>query len=445
MPVPTLPRVISAPMAPPPRKRADSPAKWLKDRAWATGRLGLTIVAALVIASGACEIILGLFDLGQDEYIKPDPVLGVTHLENKPVTFRLEGFARQKISSIGTRDVEHAAQKPDGVKRIIFLGDSKTEALQVPLADTFAKKIESRLSAGGKKVETLNFAMASYSTVQEYLSYLLRGKSYKPDVTILLYNYLDSSENTVPLGMTAVSHPFASLDREGRLRITFDYIDRWMQKPMVKYTIATEWLRRHCHLYQTFLANDLLLRSNNKTYNNLCQKLEPAFDVYIKTMAGLMPEPRLGDYARVRQGLIERTERLDKDIPNEVIWQAPDDGSINVEGDGGKFRLLAEMTRSNFHVTARLIQLLNRACREDGSKLVVVALPVPGGFCLYQKEIRLLKKIAQKEGFQVIDTNPSFPKLQVMEKNPYYYSAHLTPRGHQTMADIILSEIDLPF
>ncbi len=77
-----------------------------------------------------------------------------------------------KINSQGFRDVEHSLAKPEGVYRIVVLGDSMTAALQVNLEETFSKVLEGLLNEAevGKRVEVLNLGMYSFGTDQEYLS-----------------------------------------------------------------------------------------------------------------------------------------------------------------------------------------------------------------------------------------------------------------------------------
>ena len=65
------------------------------------------LCAAVVLIVVAAEFVLGITGLGDDEYIKIDPVLGVTHLENKNCTFRQEGFSRSRLSSVGPVSYTH--------------------------------------------------------------------------------------------------------------------------------------------------------------------------------------------------------------------------------------------------------------------------------------------------------------------------------------------------
>src|SRR5664279_5650272 len=66
-----------------------------------------------------------------------------------------------QINSRGFRDRERSYDKPVNTVRIAVLGNSWTEAMQVPLDKTFTSLLERKLIEcscfGGKRVEVLNF------------------------------------------------------------------------------------------------------------------------------------------------------------------------------------------------------------------------------------------------------------------------------------------------
>lgn len=103
--------------------------------------------------------------------------------------WKKEGLTYVKINSHGFRDREHTFEKPPGTIRIAVLGDSFTEAFQVPLEKTFWSVLERRLQecpqAGGSKVEVLSFGVSGFSTARELI--LLRKQiwQYSPDVVVL--------------------------------------------------------------------------------------------------------------------------------------------------------------------------------------------------------------------------------------------------------------------
>lgn len=87
------------------------------------------------------------------------------------------------ISSLGTRDHEYPVHKPQGVYRIIILGDSVAFGWGVQMEQTFPKRLESLLASDGK-YEVMNFAVPGYNTVQEVETLKSKCLAYSPDLVI---------------------------------------------------------------------------------------------------------------------------------------------------------------------------------------------------------------------------------------------------------------------
>jgi hypothetical protein len=102
-----------------------------------------------------------------------------------------------RFNSLGMRDVEHATGKEPGTFRILLLGDSFLEALQVGLDDSFPRLLEKTLNGmTGQRIEVINCAVGGWGTDSQ-LEYLSRyGLSLKPDLIVVamtLHN--DVSDN----------------------------------------------------------------------------------------------------------------------------------------------------------------------------------------------------------------------------------------------------------
>ncbi|HET6930103.1 MAG TPA: hypothetical protein VFI45_07260 [Candidatus Acidoferrum sp.] len=96
-----------------------------------------------------------------------------------------------RINSHGFRDLERSYEKPPGTYRIAVLGNSWTEALQVPLEKTYPAVLQEKLNESscfsGRKVEVLNFGVAGYSTAQEFLLLQQKVWDYHPDLVLLAF------------------------------------------------------------------------------------------------------------------------------------------------------------------------------------------------------------------------------------------------------------------
>ncbi len=89
-------------------------------------------------------------------------------------------------NSKGLRDSEHNYTKPENTTRILMLGDSFVEGVEVGFENTTSKVLEKELNSNPlRKFEVINAGVSGYGTSQE-LAYLEKeGILYHPDVVVL--------------------------------------------------------------------------------------------------------------------------------------------------------------------------------------------------------------------------------------------------------------------
>lgn len=98
----------------------------------------------------------------------------------------IEGEAFLRVNRLGQLDPERSYQKPAGVLRIAFIGDSLVEARQVAMDSRFTRIMERELARCGlDRVEVLNFGVPGYGTAQELLQLRSRVWKYNPDIVLL--------------------------------------------------------------------------------------------------------------------------------------------------------------------------------------------------------------------------------------------------------------------
>ena len=103
-------------------------------------------------------------------------------------------------NSLGFHDVEHTLQKPEGTFRIIFLGDSFTEAIQVPLEKTFHKIIEKELRRRVDfPVEVISLGRSGSGTQKSYDILTETGLRFHPDLVMMQFLSNDLIDNSPPL------------------------------------------------------------------------------------------------------------------------------------------------------------------------------------------------------------------------------------------------------
>lgn len=153
--------------------------------------------------AGATLLAIALAEAGL-RLISPQPT-AITHQDRFGLIMHWPGIVRthsafgttMRINSVGLRDREHTLEKPAGVFRILVLGDSFMEAVQVEFEQSLPGLLETGLAAAtGKRIEVINGGVSGWGTEDE-LRYLTRyGLRYAPDLVLVamtLHN--DMSDN----------------------------------------------------------------------------------------------------------------------------------------------------------------------------------------------------------------------------------------------------------
>jgi lysophospholipase L1-like esterase len=146
------------------------------------------------------EIGLNRFDPHKTYFAaRPDQYIGWKGIPDGEEMFRFGSISVDiKMNSQGFRDKERNYEKGKDVFRILVLGDSFTEALQVRLEQTFPYILEEKLnSAINKRFEVINLGISGFGTAQEYLTLKHYGLKYQPDFVILAFfignDFIDNS------------------------------------------------------------------------------------------------------------------------------------------------------------------------------------------------------------------------------------------------------------
>jgi len=94
-----------------------------------------------------------------------------------------------RINSKGLRDREHDLARPEDTIRIAVIGDSETEAVQVPLERTYFSVLERELnrtlSRSGRRVEVVSFGVGGYGPGPQYLTIQKKIWSYDPQIVLV--------------------------------------------------------------------------------------------------------------------------------------------------------------------------------------------------------------------------------------------------------------------
>ncbi len=149
----------------------------------------LTIAVSIAVAIVFAEAGLRVWGISYPEFNRLDSRLGWSPRPGIEGIHALEGRIRIKINSEGFRDDDHEPAKPAGAFRVAVLGDSFTEAREVPLEDAYWKVMEALLSRckGLGGAEVLGFAVNGYGTAQQLLVLDDRVWKYAPDAVVLAF------------------------------------------------------------------------------------------------------------------------------------------------------------------------------------------------------------------------------------------------------------------
>jgi len=188
-----------------------------RPREWLAGLIlgSFGLVLSLLLLEGGVR----LMHLVPDRFWEPDPLLGARLIPGASGYWSQED--REFVVSVlvnehGRRDVERAWEKAAGVRRILVLGDSFVEALQVPLEETFFRKLERALDEAvpGQRHEVLAAGVSGYGTAGATLYFERDGHRYDPDLVVLAFYPGNDIRNNSP---TLEDRFVPVYDAEGRL------------------------------------------------------------------------------------------------------------------------------------------------------------------------------------------------------------------------------------
>lgn len=98
---------------------------------------------------------------------------------------------KEAFNSLGFRDTEPHFKKEDTLQ-ILFLGDSISMGERIgDLHEAYVKLVEKKLRNDNYSIQSINFAVSGYNTVQEVETLNTKGLAYKPDIVVLQYCYND--------------------------------------------------------------------------------------------------------------------------------------------------------------------------------------------------------------------------------------------------------------
>jgi lysophospholipase L1-like esterase len=382
----------------------------MKRLAVLTAVVGASLLVALLLA----EIALRMMGFSAPVWYRPDPQLGWTLRPGMNAWFTREGRARVTINAEGRRDRETTLNKPDDVYRIVVLGDSYSEAMQVEREQAYWWLLPERLAScgfqAGKRIEVLNFGVSGYGTAQEYVMLESRAIRYRPDLVLLQFtNGNDVRNNSFALEDEKYQ-PFYVLDRDGRLRID----DSFATSDSFQASLS--------------LSRELARRASD--HSRVLQLVRNVREIPVVRKA------HAGDNLGVEQGLEPVVLTPPKDRLWQEAWQITE-GLIGMTSEyarrnGARFMLFTVPYAIQVHPDRKLREAL-------ATKLGVEDLLYPD---------RRLEQFGTKNGVDVLPLAPVMQRL-AEERQVYFHGfsnigmgrGHWNADGHRAAAELIAQHL----
>ncbi|MBI2144018.1 SGNH/GDSL hydrolase family protein [Candidatus Woesearchaeota archaeon] len=198
------------------------------------------MAVAFALVFSALEIALRVFYPQELNFTQPDSYLGFSQIPDVHSQYLRKEFTHGVyINSKGLRDDERSYEKPDGVRRILMLGDSFTFGIGLKQNETIPGMLEHMLNSNRESpysYEVINAGVGGYGTEQELIFLMREGLKYNPDIVLLSFYSNDPSDNlrhdlSVLQGNELVLKPLNSSVKLRKLRV---------------------YLSSHFHLYALF-------------------------------------------------------------------------------------------------------------------------------------------------------------------------------------------------
>ena len=340
----------------------------------------LLVVASVTIALFFAEMGLRLFGMAYctGNWDRNDRVLGTVFIPGARGIYQsVNGQVLIEINSLGLRDEEFSVGKPKGEKRVLVLGDSYVEALQVPIEQTFLKLLEDKLSS--HNILVINGGHSGYGQAEQLLFWRLKGGKLSPDLVILFFSANDIIDNSIELDPWQ-KRPYFVLTEDGMLQL----VNRSPDPSRLKI-----FLGEHFYLYH-------FVRIRGGVIRNYLYTLFEKPDLKVRIVEEAHASPQ--------QSSKSNNASANKD-PFSKAWR----------------------------ITAELLQQLDQEIKKSGADFLVVntGLPAVSEEKTYFSEI--LAAICRANNIYFLDLQKVIDE-EYAETGRAFFTNHYSPYGHEVVA-----------
>lgn len=152
----------------------------------------ISLILFLAVTEGALRLTAH-FNKKQTDALLSE--MGGPHEKDYLLFWKLRPSEKNGVNSRGYRGLEKNVKKPDGVYRIIVLGDSCAYGMWVGWKETYSFLLEEKLNHDrSRKYEVINAGVPGYSSYQGKMYFKNRLLEYHPDMIIIGFGFNDLSD-----------------------------------------------------------------------------------------------------------------------------------------------------------------------------------------------------------------------------------------------------------
>jgi lysophospholipase L1-like esterase len=205
----------------------------------------------------------------------PGPL--ATWTPNKTHIHTTNEFSYEVASnSLGIRDVEHTLEKPQGVKRIVVLGDSFTEGVGAPFDSAWHQRMAYYLNQDSTlgEWEIINGAASGGDPFYGYEMLRRVGLQYEPDLVIQVFNSTDVHDYMARGGMERFVNDSHTVWRQPNMALhlayKYSHVVRFVVEELLKYNDFYQSPKEQLQLEHASVSayHDLFLQMDSLTSAN---------------------------------------------------------------------------------------------------------------------------------------------------------------------------------
>lgn len=233
----------------------------------------LLVTVSVLVTLVMAEIALRITDVGfrslggKLHFFTWNPHTGISLRAGEEGMLYVENVNHVRINSQGFHDIEHTKDKPAHTFRIVVLGDSFTEALQLPIEKSFSHVMERELARcaalNKNRAEVINLGVSGYGTAQELQTLRHDGWDYAPDLVLLaFFTGNDIQNNTRQLQEDPYRPYFVHQDGKLVLDDSFLNAPGWKSQFGARHQFVS-WALANSHVLQVAAAAKNYLKRRN--------------------------------------------------------------------------------------------------------------------------------------------------------------------------------------